>query len=125
MTVTPDREESVAFTDTYAHATQVIIVKEGSPIQSAEDLSAETLIGVQQGTTGAQYAADDYGQDAVVNFNKGADAVQALVTDKVDCVIIDNEPAKSFVASQCWHHEGICKMQLKEHYPYDYTYDIS
>ena len=36
-------------------------------------------------------------KDAVVNFNKGADAVQALVTDEVDCVIIDNAPAKSFV----------------------------
>ena len=97
MTVDPDRLESVNFSDSYATGIQSIIVKEGSPIQSVDDLSSSTKIGVQQGTTGAQYAADDYGQDAVVNFNKGADAVQALVTDKVDCVIIDNEPAKSFV----------------------------
>lgn len=97
MTVDPERLESVNFSDSYATGIQSIIVKEGSPIQSADDLSSSTKIGVQQGTTGAQYAADDYGQDAVVNFNKGADAVQALVTDKVDCVIIDNEPAKSFV----------------------------
>ena len=97
MTVDPDRLESVNFSDSYATGIQSIIVKEGSPIQSVGDLSSSTKIGVQQGTTGAQYAADDYGQDAVVNFNKGADAVQALVTDKVDCVIIDNEPAKSFV----------------------------
>ena len=97
MTVDPDRLESVNFSDSYATGIQSIIVKEGSPIQSVDDLSSSTKIGVQQGTTGAQYAADDYGQDAVVNYNKGADAVQALVTDKVDCVIIDNEPAKSFV----------------------------
>ena len=97
MTVDPERLESVNFSDSYATGIQSIIVKEGSPIQSVDDLSSRTKIGVQQGTTGAQYAADDYGQDAVVNFNKGADAVQALVTDKVDCVIIDNEPAKSFV----------------------------
>ena len=97
MTVDPDRLESVNFSDSYATGIQSIIVKEGSPIQSVDDLSSSTKLGVQQGTTGAQYAADDYGQDAVVNFNKGADAVQALVTDKVDCVIIDNEPAKSFV----------------------------
>ena len=97
MTVDPERLESVNFSDSYATGIQSIIVKEGSPIQSVDDLSSSTKIGVQQGTTGAQYAADDYGQDAVVNFNKGADAVQALVTDKVDCVIIDNEPAKSFV----------------------------
>ena len=99
MTVDPDRLESVNFSDSYATGIQSIIVKEGSQIQSVEDLSSSTKIGVQQGTTGAMYAADDYGQDAVVNFNKGADAVQALVTDKVDCVIIDNEPAKSFVAA--------------------------
>ena len=97
MTVDPERLESVNFSDSYATGIQSIIVKEGSPIQSVDDLSSSTKIGVQQGTTGAQYAADDYGQDAVVNFNKGADAVQALVTDKVDCVISDNEPAKSFV----------------------------
>lgn len=97
MTVDPERLESVNFSDSYATGIQSIIVKEGSPIQSVDDLSSSTKIGVQQGTTGAMYAADDYGQDAVVNFNKGADAVQALVTDKVDCVIIDNEPAKSFV----------------------------
>lgn len=34
---------------------------------------------------------------SVSRFNKGADAVEALKSDKVDCVIIDNEPAKSFV----------------------------
>ena len=97
MTVTEDRLESVNFSDSYATGIQSIIVKEGSPIQSVDDLSSDIKIGVQQGTTGSIYAADDYGQDAVVNFNKGADAVQALLTDKVDCVIIDNEPAKSFV----------------------------
>ena len=99
ITVDEERKKSVNFTDSYATGVQVVIVKEGSAIQTVDDLSSETKIGVQQGTTGAQYAAEDYGQDAVVNFNKGADAVQALLTDKVDCVIIDNEPAKSFVAA--------------------------
>jgi polar amino acid transport system substrate-binding protein len=55
-------------------------------------------IGVQQDTTGDIYASDDYG-DAVVRYKNGADAVQALVTGKVDCVIIDNEPAKAYVAA--------------------------
>ena len=57
MTVTPDREESVAFTDTYAHATQVIIVKEDSDITGPDDLVGKT-IGVQLGTTGDLYATD-------------------------------------------------------------------
>lgn len=97
MTVTDERKESVNFTDSYATAIQVVIVTEDSDIKSVDDITEKTKIGVQQGTTGHIYASDDYGEDAVVPFNKGADAVQALKTGKVDCVIIDNEPAKAFV----------------------------
>ena len=96
MTVTPDREESVAFTDTYAHATQVIIVKEGSEIAGPDDLVGKT-IGVQLGTTGDLYSTDI--EDATVEqYNKGFEAVQALTQDKIDAVVIDGEPAKEFVA---------------------------
>ena len=96
MTVTPDREESVAFTDTYAHATQVIIVKEDSDITGPDDLVGKT-IGVQLGTTGDLYATDI--EDATVEqYNKGFEAVQALTQDKINAVVIDGEPAKEFVA---------------------------
>ncbi len=96
MTVTPDREESVAFTDTYAQATQVIIVKEDSEIAGPDDLVGKT-IGVQLGTTGDLYATDI--EDATVEqYNKGFEAVQALTQDKIDAVVIDGEPAKEFVA---------------------------
>ncbi|MDD6194436.1 MAG: basic amino acid ABC transporter substrate-binding protein [Lachnospiraceae bacterium] len=97
MTVTDERKESVNFSDSYATAIQVVIVTEDSDIKSIDDITEKTKIGAQQGTTGHIYASDDYGEDAVVPFNKGADAVQALKTGKVDCVIIDNEPAKAFV----------------------------
>ncbi|WP_294836575.1 basic amino acid ABC transporter substrate-binding protein [uncultured Eubacterium sp.] len=99
MTVTPDREKSVAFSDSYATGIQSIIVKQGSDIKSVDDLSEKTKIGVQLGTTGDIYAKDDFGDEAVQEFDKGADAVQALLAGKIDCVIIDNEPAKSFVAA--------------------------
>ena len=98
MTVTEERKQSVNFSDTYATAVQSIIVPEGSAIASVDDLSSDVKIGVQQDTTGDIYASDEYG-DAVVRYKNGADAVQALVSGKVDCVIIDNEPAKSFVAA--------------------------
>ena len=96
MTVTPDREESVAFTDTYAHATQVIIVKEDSDITGPDDLVGKT-IGVQLGTTGDLYATD-IENATVEQYNKGFEAVQALTQDKIDAVVIDGEPAKEFVA---------------------------
>lgn len=98
MTVTEDRKKSVNFTNTYATAVQSIIVPNGSAIASVDDLSADYKIGVQQDTTGDIYASEEYG-DAVVRYKNGADAVQALVSGKVDCVIIDNEPAKSFVVA--------------------------
>ncbi len=97
LTVTPEREQNVAFSDSYATGIQSIIVKEDSEIKSVDDLSSSTKIGVQLGTTGDIYAKDDFGADAVVEMDKGADAVQALLAGKIDCVIIDNEPAKSFV----------------------------
>ena len=96
MTVTEERLQSVNFTTSYATGIQSIIVPEGSDIKTLDDL-ADKKIGVQQDTTGHIYAADEFGDDFVTPFNKGTDAVAALVAGKVDCVIIDNQPAKSFV----------------------------
>ena len=98
MTVTDERKESVNFSDTYATGIQVVIVTENSDIASVDDLVGKK-IGVQLSTTGDMYASDDYGEDNVEKYNKGADAVMALTQGKVDAVIIDNEPAKNFVAA--------------------------
>lgn len=103
MTVTPDREEEVSFTVSYATGVQVVIVTEDSAITSVKDLTAEGanhVIGVQRNTTGDIYTTDDIekaGLGTIDRYSKGADAVQALKTGKVDCVVIDNEPAKAFV----------------------------
>lgn len=70
--------------------------EEAKKIESADDLK-DAKIGVQTGTTGDIYCSDDFGDDHVERFNKGADAVQALVKGKIDAVVIDNEPAKAFV----------------------------
>ena len=98
MTVTEDRLKTVDFSDSYATAVQVVIVKDGSDIATVDDLQGKT-VGVQENTTGDIYATDDLGEDSVKRYNKGNDAVAALVSGVVDAVIIDNEPAKSFVAA--------------------------
>lgn len=95
LTVDEERLESVNFTNTYAKATQVIIVKEDSPIKSPDELEGKT-IGVQIGTTGAKYA-EDIADASVELYNKGFEAVQALKQEKVEAVIIDIEPAKVFL----------------------------
>ena len=89
MTVTDERKQSVDFTDSYATGIQSVIVKEGSSIKSIDDLKGKK-IGVQLATTGDIYAN-------VEEYNKGADAVMALTSGKIDAVIIDNQPAKAFV----------------------------
>ena len=104
MTVTPDRAEEVNFTASYATGVQVVIVNEDSAITSVDDLFAEgasNVIGVQRNTTGDLYTTwdlEDAGLATIDRYSKGAEAVQALKTGKVDCVVIDNEPAKAFVA---------------------------
>ena len=122
MTVTDERLKSVNFSDSYATGIQVVIVKEDSAIKSLDDLKGDGSMkfGVQQDTTGDIYASDTienggYGKDNVVRYKTGADAVQALKTGKVDAVIIDNEPAKSFVKA----NEGLSILNgdwVKENY---------
>ncbi len=98
LTVNEDRLEKVNFSTSYATGIQAVIVKEGSDIKTIDDLAGKK-IGVQTTTTGDIYATGDYGEEAITRYDNGAVAVQALLADKVDCVIIDNEPAKSYVAA--------------------------
>lgn len=96
MTVSEERKQSVDFSDSYATATQVIIVRADSDIASPDDLKGKT-IGVQLGTTGDIYASDI--EDATIEqYNKGFEAIQALSQNKIDAVVIDGEPAKVFVS---------------------------
>ncbi len=98
MTVTDERKEAVDFSDSYATGIQAVIIPEDSEIKSIDDLTGKK-IGVQLATTGDIYAKDDFGEENVEAYNKGADAVMALKQGKVDAVIIDNQPALSFVKS--------------------------
>ena len=100
MTVTEERLQSVNFSTSYATGVQVIIVKEDSPITTVDDLLAEGATykaGVQESTTGDIYCTGDLGEERVLKYKVGTDAVEALKTDKVDCVVIDQQPAKVFV----------------------------
>lgn len=98
MTIDETRLKSVNFSTPYATGIQAVIVTEDSEIASIEDISGKK-IGVQTSTTGDIYACDDYGMENVVQYDNGALAVEGLKSGKVDCVIIDNEPAKAYVAA--------------------------
>jgi len=102
ITVNDERREIMDFSDTYATGVQVVIVKEDSPIQTIDDLANAEMIGCQKATTGYIYCSyppeeGGYGEDHVTAYETGALAVMALVNGQIDAVVIDNEPAKSFV----------------------------
>ena len=125
MTVTEERKQTVNFSDTYATGIQVIIVNEGSEITTADDLFGDNnyTVGVQEATTGDLYCTwdlEDEGLGTVERYKNGADAVQALKTGKVDCVVIDNEPAKAFVAV----NEGLAILET-EYVTEDYAIAIA
>lgn len=101
LTVTEERKENIDFTDSYATGVQVVIVPEDSDIQSIDDLEGKQ-IGCQESTTGYIYCSDTpenggYGEENVTAFPNGANAVQALLSGKVDCVVIDSQPAQEYV----------------------------
>ena len=98
VTVTPERQNVMDFSDSYATGIQSVIVTNDSEIATLEDLSGH-LIGTQRGTTGYLYCTDDFGEDSVIAYDSGLTAVQALNNGQVDAVVIDNEPAKAYVES--------------------------
>jgi ABC-type amino acid transport substrate-binding protein len=103
LTETEERKQNVDFTDTYASAVQSVIVPEDSDIKSIDDLEGKK-IGCQEGTTGYFTASDTpenggFGEENVTAYADGATAVNAMLQGKVDAVIIDNEPAKAYVAA--------------------------
>ena len=98
VTITDERQNVMDFTDSYATGIQSIIVKEDSDIASVDDLAGKK-IGTQRGTTGYLYCSDDFGDENVVAYDNGLTAVQMLNNGQVDCVVIDNAPAKEFIAA--------------------------
>ena len=103
MTVKEERKKNLDFTDSYATGVQSVIVPEDSDIKSIDDLKGKK-IGCQEGTTGYIYASDTeenggFGEENVTAYADGGTAVNAMMQGKVDAVIIDNEPAKAYVAA--------------------------
>jgi len=98
VTVTDERKAVMDFSDSYATGIPSIHLPAGSDIASPDDLAGKK-IGTQRGTTGYIYCSDDFGDENVVAYDDGLTAVQALNNGQVDAVVIDNAPAKEFVAA--------------------------
>ena len=95
VTVDPDRQKVMDFSNSYATGVQVIIVKEDSNVTA--DTLGDFVIGTQKGTTSDIYCSDDFGAEHVTTYDSSITAVQALINGQVDCVVVDNAPAQELV----------------------------
>jgi polar amino acid transport system substrate-binding protein len=99
-TITKGRENAVDFTAPYYEAQQALLVPEGSDIASVADLTSDTIVGAQDGTTGETYANDETDAGEVRGFPEGPNAISALITGQVDAVIIDQPVAVDALEQQ-------------------------
>lgn len=99
-TITPEREETVNFSDPYYLSQQSLTVATGSGIASTDDLGEGHVVGVQDGTTGEAWAEDNLTDQGVEirAFQEGPDAYTALETGEVDAAINDEPTAIAEVA---------------------------
>jgi ABC-type amino acid transport substrate-binding protein len=95
-TITEEREKVVDFSNPYYLSEQAVLVKEGSPIKSLEDLEGKT-VAVQQGTTGQELAKEKIGGAEIRPYPEGPDAVNALKAGTVEGVVIDAPVAANAV----------------------------
>jgi polar amino acid transport system substrate-binding protein len=89
MTITDERKQVIDFADPYFDATQALLVKTGSGINSLESLKGKTL-GVQSGTTGKDYVTAQKVEGVKVQeFEDLATEQQALATGQIDGAVND------------------------------------
>jgi polar amino acid transport system substrate-binding protein len=112
-TIKPEREKVVDFSNPYYLSEQAVLVKEGSSIESLEDLEGKT-VGVQQGTTGQELAKEELGGSEIRPYPEGPDAVTALKAGTVEGVVIDAPVAEN--AEQAGGVEIAEKVPTEEEY---------
>ncbi|MEG1996745.1 MAG: transporter substrate-binding domain-containing protein, partial [Oscillospiraceae bacterium] len=98
MSITPERLENVDMSIEYTTSTQYIIVRKGTDIKNFDPNGK--IVGVQQGTTGDfAYASDEKVMKVkeVKRFKSAIDAANDLKLNRLDCVIVDELPAKKIV----------------------------
>jgi polar amino acid transport system substrate-binding protein len=99
MTITAERAEQIDFSDVYYESIQSLLVPDGSSISSIADLVAGLRVGVQSGTTGADYAEENVPGAEIVGFENPGDLLTALVAGTIDAVLQDAPVNEDHAAS--------------------------
>ncbi|MCD2491411.1 ABC transporter substrate-binding protein [Lacrimispora sp. NSJ-141] len=98
ISISPDREKQMDFSIEYTTSKQVVVVnKNANRVASTDDLTADTVVGVQTGTVADIYCQDDLGTKDLKQYGKFMEAAMDLKNDKIDCIIMDALPAEEMV----------------------------
>lgn len=96
ISYTSERAEQVDFSINYSVSKQVVVVKENSKITNIDSISNKK-IAVQLGSVADTYVTDEYKNANITREKKYLAAIQDLKDDKVDCVVMDELPAKEIL----------------------------
>lgn len=88
MTIKPEREEEIDFTDPYYDSNQSLVMPKGSTYSVPADLSGKR-IGVQSGTTGEAWAQENIPDAELVPFKNATEAFAAAAAGNVDAIVND------------------------------------
>ena len=98
ISYTKERAKEVDFSIDYMESRQVLIVKKNSKIKSPKELKNEK-IAVQLGSVADSYLTEEYPNVTLIREKKFLAAIQDLVDDKVDGVVMDEVPARELIKS--------------------------
>ena len=96
MTITPEREKNINFSEPYYTSKQLLITDKNSSLNTLESLKG-SKIGVVLGCTGDVIATEMKDSIILYRYNTTSESIMALNAKKIDAVILDSEPAKNFV----------------------------
>lgn len=91
-----ERAKKVDFSVNYSISNQIVIVKNNSDITNIQDIS-DKKIAVQLGSVADTYVTENYKNANIVRQKKYLAAIEDLKVEKVDCVVMDELPAKEIV----------------------------
>lgn len=96
ISITEERKKEVDFTDEYTVSSQVVVVRKDSPLKNFSELQNKK-IAAQLGTVADLYVSENYKDATLVTHKKYLSAVEDVKSKKVDCLIMDELPAKEIV----------------------------
>lgn len=116
ITATEERLIDVNFSIPYITNTQVVIMREDSPLKYLTDLyekGAKHIVGVKANSTAQSYATSDFGSERVVSYDEYENTLEGLLGGQVDYIIVDYPVAKLFLEN----NTGI--KRLEEDFSYE------